>query len=116
MKFIEKKRGFRLPSGLGQGKLVAVNLFNVLKLFSLGFSETFARSQSAQFSLCLKLNEHFQGRNTPRVFLGLGRNMNPVLLLHFFSMQSPLSLAMIFRLGPDYAPVAVSSQTQLHSF
>lgn len=35
MKFIEKC-GFMLPSGLGQGKLVAINLLNVLKIFSLG--------------------------------------------------------------------------------
>lgn len=83
-----------LPSGLGEGKLIAINLFNILKLFSLGcffFFETFAKSQSAQFSLCVKLNEHFQGGNTPRVFTGVGRNMNYVLLLHFFSMQSSLS-------------------------
>lgn len=36
MKFMEKKCGFMLPSGLGEGKLIAINLFNILKLFSLG--------------------------------------------------------------------------------
>lgn len=67
MKFVDKKCEFMLPYGLGQGKLVAINLFKIVKPFSLGgfffcfwgFFEILARSQSAQFSLCLKLNEHF---------------------------------------------------------
>lgn len=37
MKFLEKNHGFMQPSGLEQGKLVAINVFNILKLFSLGF-------------------------------------------------------------------------------
>lgn len=36
MKFVDKKCEFMLPSGLGQGKLVAINLFNIVKPFSLG--------------------------------------------------------------------------------
>lgn len=44
---------------------------------------------------------------TFRVFLGIGRNVNPVLLLHFFSLQSPLSfIILLFKLGAGFAPVA----------
>lgn len=70
MKFLEKNRGFMQLPGLGQGELVAINVFDILKLFSLVFLlETFARSQRAQFSLCLKQNSSKVGR-LPRIFLG----------------------------------------------
>lgn len=123
MKLIEK-HGFMLPSGLGQGKLVAVNLFNILSLFSLLFIfvfvclflEAFARSQRTWFSVCLKLNAHFQGlgRNTPSTCWGIRRNIN---LYHCYCISSLCSLlliftlTMLFRLGLDYAPVAESAHT-----
>lgn len=119
-KFVIKKCEFMLPSGLGQGKLVAINLFNIVKPFSLGgfffclFSilgcfEILARSQSARFSLCLNLNEHFQDRNTHRVFIRLGRNLNP----YYYCSSSPsiLLLVLLFQLWPDCPSSSVSSQT-----